>query len=150
MILYPGTLFCYFRFDTFFSFSSLLYINIKNDFKRIPANIVSWLGKTLSTESVCSTINVRSPKPWDTKHGVTQYWHDFSFKFLFKFDVCIIEKITAIIICIHKRFRRVHKILQWIGSSDFKQYRQYSSRVAAENINESDRIRVILPSTVAR
>ena len=50
------------------------------------------------TESLCSTMNVRNSKPWDTKHGVTQYcWHVFCFLFLCKFDVCMIWKKPCIV-----------------------------------------------------
>ena len=86
------------------------------------------------TESVCSTMNVRSPKPWHAKHGVT-HWQYFRFTvdmfFVFVFFISLmgvwLEKLLFnLVICIHKRaktdcFRRVHKILRWIGSSDFKQ-----------------------------
>ena len=50
-------------------------------------------------------MNVRSPKPSDTKHGVTKYFRFTVDMFLFwnsyKFGVCMIEK-KLLFICIHK------------------------------------------------
>ena len=77
------------------------------------------------TESLCSTMNVRSPKPWNSKHGVTQYFRftiDMFFVFKFcMFDVCMIGKNYCIVYLYAQinNFRSVHKILIWIGSSDF-------------------------------
>ena len=50
-------------------------------------------------------MNVRSRKPWDTKHGVTQYlrWNFF----VLDFDVCMIGKTTLMVICIHKRVEAI-------------------------------------------
>ena len=72
-------------------------------------------------------MNVRSPKQWDTKHGVTDQYVDmfFCFGFLQKFDVCMIGKNYCIVYLYTKTsqidcFRLVHKILRWIGSSGLK------------------------------
>ena len=50
-------------------------------------------------------MNVRSRKPWDTKHGVNQYlrWN----LFILDFDVCMIGKTTVLVICIHKRVEKI-------------------------------------------
>ena len=68
------------------------------------------------TELVYSTMNVHSPKPWDTKHGVTHAvlsvycWHVFCFGFLYKFDHwCVYDWKNYCIgyICIHKRVNSI-------------------------------------------
>ena len=68
-------------------------------------------------------MNVHSPKPWDTKHDVTQYfWLTVDlFLVLDFFGVCMIEKNYPFIYLYTQTsqtncFRRVHKILRWIGS----------------------------------
>ena len=53
-------------------------------------------------------MNVRSPNPWDTQYGVTQYFQFtidmfFVLDFFISFDVCMIEKTTVLVICIHKQ-----------------------------------------------
>ena len=68
-------------------------------------------------------MNIRSPKPWDTKHGVLStfglLWYVFVFKFFISL-VCVwlgktvlfnLYSETSQIDC----FCRVHKILRWIG-----------------------------------
>ena len=79
-----------------------------------------------------STMNVRSPKQWDTKHGVTRYFRfTVDMFFVLNFFISLmsvwLEKTTVLfnlytqtsqIYC----FRRVHKILRWIGSGDFKTF----------------------------
>ena len=66
-----------------------------------------------------------------TKHGVTQYFR-FIVDMFFVLDffislMCVwLGKTTVLVICVHKQvksivFRRVHKILRWMGSSHFKQ-----------------------------
>ena len=88
------------------------------------------------TESLWSTMNVRSPKPWGTKLGVTKYFRftvDMSFvlNFTIKFDVCMIGCIvysfsqTGQTDCFH----RVHKILQCIGSNDFIIMKEIASKL---------------------
>ena len=82
------------------------------------------------TESVCSTMNVCSPKPWDTRHGVTRSvlsvycWRVFCFGFLYKFDVCMIEKKKLLYLLLQTSridcFCRVNIILRWNVSSDLK------------------------------
>ena len=62
-------------------------------FKSIPANIVSWLGKTtlmpLLSKSLWSTLNAHIPKPRDTKHDLTQYFR-FTVDMLFVLDfLCV-------------------------------------------------------------
>ena len=107
MISYPHILVCYCRFDMFYGL--------------------------LLSQSLCSAMNVRSPKWWDTKHShslcysvLSVYcWRVFCLGFFNKFDVCMVGKTTVLSICIHQTsqidwFRRVYKILRWIGSSDFK------------------------------
>ena len=45
------------------------------------------------TESICSTMNVRSPKLWDTKHGITQYFR-FTVDMFFICSMCVcLEKL---------------------------------------------------------
>ena len=117
-----------------FSFSSLIYIDIKRVFlKSIPVNIVSWLGKIIlmpnywpSRSRVRWMSIVRNVKyeTWCYSVHSVYCWHVFCFGFLDKFNLmCLwLEKF----ICIHKRVKgvdcvhRVYKILRWIGSSDFK------------------------------
>ena len=60
-------------------------------------------------------MDVRSPKPSDTKHGVTQYFRFIVDMFL-KFGVCMIGKNYCIVYLYVQTsqidcFRRVHKIL---------------------------------------
>ena len=51
------------------------------------------------TESLCSTTNIRSPKPWGSKHGFTQYFRFINVDiFFYKFDVST----TVLLICKHK------------------------------------------------
>ena len=53
-------------------------------------------------------MNVRSPKPWDTKHGVTLY---FRFTVVLEFFISVVcvwlEKTTVLFICIHKRVKSI-------------------------------------------
>ena len=64
------------------------------------------------TESLCSTMNVRSPKPLDTKHGVTRYFR-FTVSMFFVLDffislMCVwLEKLLVLVICIHKRVKSI-------------------------------------------
>ena len=54
-------------------------------------------------------MNIRSPKPWDTKHGVTQYYR-FTVDMFFVLDFFIslmCGKTTVLIICIHKRVKSI-------------------------------------------
>ena len=65
-------------------------------------------------------MNVRSPKPRDTN-----WCYSVRFGFLYKFDVCMIGKNYCIVYLYTQTsqidyFQRVHKILRWIGCSDFK------------------------------
>ena len=62
----------------------------------------------LMTESLCSTMNVRSPKPWDTKHGITQYFR-FTVDMFFVFDFFISDwkKHTLFIIWMLKRVKSI-------------------------------------------
>lgn len=91
-----------------FHFSSLIYINIKLVFFKIPPNIESWLKKYkfdawLLKELLFSTMNdsIVWLKPYKTrcyvlhKHSVLSVfcWHGFSvFNFLYNFDVSMIAK----------------------------------------------------------
>ena len=75
------------------------------------------------TESLWSTMNVRSPKPWDTRHGFTRCWHVFVFGFLnFISLMCVwLEKHYCIVYLYTQTsqidyFHHVHNILRWIGS----------------------------------
>ena len=64
------------------------------------------------TELLCSTMNVRSLKSWDMKHGVTQYFR-FTVDMFIVLDffislMCVwLEKITVLLICIHKRVKSI-------------------------------------------
>ena len=76
--------------------------------------------------------NVRSPKPWNTKHGITQYFR-FTVDMFFVLNffnslMCVwLKKTTVLFICnctnesnwLFSPSAPVHKILQWIESSDF-------------------------------
>ena len=136
------SLVCYWCFHTIFNFVVSLY-KYQNVFKSIPANIGSWLGKkkfdsSLLTESLCSTINVRCPKPCHTSlwcYMCTRYFR-FTVDVFFVLDffislMCLwLEKNGVLFICIHKWvksshidcFRLVHKDLRWIESNNFKIY----------------------------
>ena len=64
------------------------------------------------SESLCSTMNVCSPKQWDTKHGVTQYfWFTVDMFFVLEFFtslICVwLEKTTVLFICIHKQVKSI-------------------------------------------
>ena len=60
---------------------------------------------------------VRSPKPWDTKHGVTQYFR-FTVDMFFVLDffislMCVLlEKTTVLFMCMHKRVKSIVFILR--------------------------------------
>ena len=106
VISYPCTLVFYCCFDIIFIFIV----------KSIPADIVSWLGKTILMPnywpSHSSTMNLRSPKPWDMKHGVTQYFRftvDLFFVFYFFLSLmCVwLEKTTVLFICVHKGVKSI-------------------------------------------
>ena len=65
------------------------------------------------TESLCSTMNFRSPKSWDTKHSVTQYF-PLTVDMLFVSDfflsfICVwLEKTNLLgFFCIHKRVKSI-------------------------------------------
>ena len=77
----------------------------------------------LFTESVCSSMNVRNPKPWDTKHGVTLYFRFYVLEFFMSLMCVWLEKLLYWLLYTQTNqldyFRRFHKILRWIGSSDF-------------------------------
>ena len=79
----------------------------------------------LLTESVCSSMNVRSPKPWDTKLS-TMTCFLFVLDFFISLMCVWLKKTTVLFICIHKRvklfcfFCRVHKICDESGLAILK------------------------------
>ena len=117
-----------------FIFIVNLYI-YQNAFLSIPVNIVSWLGKTIlmpnywPSRSVLRWMSVVRNREIRIKHGVTQYFRfTVDMFFVLDFFICTYDwknycigylyTQTSQIYC----FCRVHKILQWIGSSDFKSH----------------------------
>ena len=103
------TLLWYYHFDTVFIF-------IVNSYKyqSIPANIVRKINfdAQLLTESLWSKMNVHSLKPWYMKYIVTQNFRfTVDMVFVLNFFISLmrvwLEKITVLIICMHKRVKSI-------------------------------------------
>ena len=93
-------------------------------------------------------MNVRSQKPWNTKHGVTQYFRfTVDMFFVWEFFISLVyvwlEKNYCIVYLYtyHTQtsqidcFCSVYKILQWIRSSDFQNHVFLTKKLAEENKN---------------
>ena len=118
-----------------FSFSSLIYINIKM-LQSIPANIASWSGKTIlmpnfwPSRSVLRWMSVIRNREIRNMVLLSSSGLRLACLFLFWISLwfmCVwLEKTTVLVMCIYIQtspincFRRFHKIVRWIGSSDFK------------------------------
>ena len=133
MVSYPRTPVWCCRFDWGFIF--IVNLNqFYNVFKSKPANIVSWLRQTILMPNYWPSRSVlrwmsRNPTPWDRKMVLLSTFGLQLTCFCFGFLLCMYDWKTYCIVYLYIHtsqidcFRNVHKILRWIGSSDFKQER---------------------------
>ena len=98
---------------------------------------------------VCSTMNVCSLKPWDTKHGVTQYFQFTVICFLLRISLYVWceydwkKLLYWLFVCTNQSnqlFSPCPKILLWYGYSDFKIIILHSALVMHTPYGYSDKI----------
>ena len=127
-IWHPRTLVCFCHFDAVFIFIVNLY-KFQYVFISIPANIVTWLQKIILMPNYWSSRSVLRWMSVSRNREIRNMVLPSTFgliPFTFFVVFCAYDLKTYCIVDLYTQtsqidcFRRVHKILLWIVSSDFK------------------------------